>query len=111
MSAVARRGGLGKRSTNAAGIKQNIDNERNKFRARPNTYANSLRSSAARAQRNEERYVNKGLDQRRRSPMMHDAININRKQNDRNHPDYNPKESTRETARQAKMANRAENYD
>ena len=55
--------------------------------------------------------MNKGLDQRRRSPMMHDAININRKQNDRNHPDYNPKESTRETARQAKMANRAENYD
>lgn len=111
MSAVAQRGGLGKRS--AKGIRANINQERDKFRSRPNTYANSLRSSAARAQRNEEKYVNKGLDQRRHSPLMHDAMNTNRHQNDKYHPDYekDSKRRQQESIREAKRANKRDNYD
>ena len=111
MSSVARRGGLGRRSTQHVGIRDSIKNERDKFRARPSTYADSLRTSGERERRKEEKLVNKGLDSRKRSPLMHDAINTNRRQNDKNHPDYNPRDNKRQNARNIKQESRNDYND
>lgn len=111
MSSVAKRGGLGKRSTAQNNMRHNLEEERKKYRARPNTYANNLRASAAREQRHEERNVIKGYDPRRKSPLMHDAINNNRRQNDPNHPDYNPTETLRDKVREEKRQARLARYD
>ena len=42
---------------------------------------------------------------------MHDAINTNRRQNDKNHPDYNPRDNKRQNARNIRQESRNDYND